>query len=241
LVILVAAFAPALIYLIWMRNTERFHREPYGRLLRVFFIGGALIAVVVAIFLESLLLDMLNQNVERVYLVFGENPTIITLVLACVIAPFVEELAKSYGVFRVRRFMQEVEDGIIYGAAAGLGFAATENLFYESDAFLTDGAEGFIATAIVRTLSSALLHASASSVMGLGIARGRLEGRSWIPYYFGAVLMHSTFNLAASLGPILEGDLGESAYLFGLAAAFVIAVGGIITVRAKIRHLERRG
>jgi len=237
----VAAFAPSLAYLVWMRNTERFQKEPYGRLLRVFFIGGALISVVVAIILESILLDLLNQNVERVYQVFGENPNITTLVLACVIAPLVEELAKSYGVFRVRRFMREVEDGIVYGAAAGLGFAATENLFYESDAFLTNGAEAFILTAIVRTLSSALLHASASSVMGLGIARGALEGRSWLPYYLGAVVMHALFNLAASLGLILGEDVGESAVLFGLAAAFMIAIFGIQTVRAKVRVLERRG
>lgn len=236
-----AAFAPSLAYLVWMRNTERFQKEPYGRLLRVFFIGGALISVVVAIILESLLLDLLNQNVERVYQVFGENPNITTLVLACVIAPLVEELAKSYGVFRVRRFMREVEDGIVYGAAAGLGFAATENLFYESDAFLTNGAEAFILTAIVRTLSSALLHASASSVMGLGIARGALEGRSWLPYYLGAVVMHALFNLAASLGLILGEDFGESAVLFGLVAAFMIAIFGIQTVRAKVRVLERRG
>lgn len=241
IVILVAAFAPSLVYLVWMRNTEKFRKEPYGRLLRVFFVGGALISVVVAVTLESLLLDLLNQNVKRVYLVFGENPNITTLLLACVIAPLVEELAKSYGVFRVRRFIHEVEDGIVYGAAAGLGFAATENLFYESDAFLTQGAEAFIATAIVRTLSSALLHASASSVMGLGVARGALEGKSWLPYYLGAVLMHSMFNLAASLGPILESDFGRSAYLFGLAAAFMIAIGGIWTVRAKIRLLDRRG
>jgi len=224
-----------------MRNSEKFQKEPYGRLLRVFFIGGALISVVVAIILESILLDLLNQNVERVYQLFGESPNITTLVLACVIAPLVEELAKSYGVFRVRRFMKEVEDGIIYGAAAGLGFAATENLFYESDAFLTSGAEAFIMTAIVRTLSSALLHASASSVMGLGIARGALEGRSWLPYYLGAVVMHALFNLAASLGPILEEDFGGYASLFGLAAAFMIAIFGIQTVRAKVRVLERRG
>jgi len=95
----VAAFAPSLVYLIWVRNTERFDREPYGRLLRVFFIGGALVAVIVAIILESLLLDLLDQQIARVYLVFGEDPNIITLILACVIAPFVEELAKSYGVF----------------------------------------------------------------------------------------------------------------------------------------------
>lgn len=238
-VILVAAFAPSLVYLIWVRNTERFQREPYGRLLRVFFLGGALVAVVIAIVLESLLLDLLDQNIGRVYVLFGENPNTVTLILACIIAPFVEELAKSYGVFRVRRFMTEVEDGIVYGAAAGLGFAATENLFYESDAFLTDGAGAFIMTAVLRTLSSALLHASASSVAGLGIARRRLEGKSWTPYYLGAVIMHSMFNLAASMGPVLEDDLGDSAYLFGLAAAFAIAIGGIITVRAKIRTLER--
>lgn len=240
LILLIVAFVPSLIYLVWIRNTERLGREPYTRLLRVFAFG-AIVSVFIAIVLEVILMEFFYQNVDRVYELLGENPNIDTIVLACVIAPFVEELTKALGIFRARRFMQEVEDGMIYGAAAGLGFAATENLFYESDAFLTNGAEAAIATAVVRTLSSVLLHTSASAIVGLGLARSAKQARSWVPYYLAAVFMHGLFNLAASSGPIFEGDIGQSAYLIGLGAAFIIAMGGIRAVRSKIRLLERYG
>ena len=143
------------------------------------------------------------------------------------------------GVFNVRGKFREIEDGIVYGAAAGLGFAAAENLLYEGNAYLTNGAEAFIATAIVRSLSSALLHASASSVFGLGIARKAFQGTGWLPYYLGAVAMHGLFNLFASFGVLYEGELGDMASLVGLVAAFSIALFGIRAVRSKIRTLDR--
>jgi RsiW-degrading membrane proteinase PrsW (M82 family) len=239
-ILILAAFVPSLVYLVWIRNTERFSREPYGRLIKVFAIGASL-SVVVAVAAEVILMTLYNQNIERVYQLLGDNPSLSTLILACVIAPLVEEFAKAMGVFRVKRLMAEIEDGIIYGAAAGLGFAATENLLYESNAYLSDGVEAFIAVAVVRSLSSALLHASASSVFGLGIARGALQGRGWFVYYLGAVFMHSMFNLFASFGVLYQDQLGDLASLVGLTAAFVIAIGGIIIVRAKIRMLDRPG
>jgi len=232
------AVVPSLIYLIWIRNTERFAREPYGRLLRVFAFGAS-ISVVIAILAEFVLILLLNQNIERVYQVLGKNPNLTSVILACVIAPLVEEAAKGMGVFRVRRFMAEIEDGIIYGAAAGLGFAATENAIYEYNAYISDGVEAFIATAVIRSLSSALLHASASSVFGLGIARSALQGRGWFPYYLGAAFMHGIFNLFASFGVLLEKQLGTAASLIGLLAAFMIAIISINAVRAKIRRLDK--
>jgi len=240
LILVAAAFVPSLLYLVWIRNTERFSREPYGRLLRV-FVFGATASVVLALVFEIVLMVLLGQNAERVYELLGENPNLMTVLLACLIAPFVEEASKGLGVFRARRAMTELEDGLVYGAAVGLGFAATENLIYESNAYLTDGTTAFVATAIVRSLSSALLHAGASSVMGLGVARAVLKGRSSFPHYLGAVLMHALFNLGASLGILYEDEIGDIAYLIGLVVAFVIAITGISMVRSKIRHLERAG
>lgn len=240
LVILVlAAFVPSLIYLVWIRNTERTGRKPYGRLLRV-FLFGAVFAVMLAVLLEVALMLLLKMNIGRVYDIVGERPTLPGLILAVVIAPVAEELSKASGVFRARRFLSDVEGGIVFGAAAGLGFAATENLLYESQAYFSDGTGAFVITAIVRSLSSALLHASASSVAGLGVARSHLNGKSWLPYYFVAVVMHGSFNLAASLGVIYEGSAGPAAYLIGLGAAFAIALAGISGIRAKIRALEGR-
>jgi len=239
-VLISAAFVPSLLYLVWIRNTERYSREPYARLLRVFFFG-AVVSVGLALLGELVLIGLLQQNVERLYELLGESPNMTNLVLVCVIAPFVEEATKAFGVFRARRAIDEIEDGLVYGAAVGLGFAATENLFYETNAYLSDGASAFLAVTVVRSLSSALLHASSSSVVGLGVARKRLQGRSMLPHYLGAVIMHALFNLGASLGILYEDVLGESAYLLGLVVAFVIAASGISMVRSKIRNLERPG
>jgi len=236
-ILLLAAFVPSLIYLIWIRNTERFSREPYGRLLRI-FIFGATMSVFVAVLVEFLLIYLLEDNIERVYDILGNDPNLGNLLLAVVIAPFVEEFAKALGILGSRRFIKELEDGIVFGAAAGLGFAATENLLYESTAYFSDGVEAFIAITVVRSISSALLHASASAVAGLGIARSWLAKTGWTGYYLLAVLMHGLFNLAASAGPYLESDLGESAYLVGLMAAIIIAAMSISLIRSKIRALD---
>ncbi|MFY9605791.1 MAG: PrsW family glutamic-type intramembrane protease [Thermoplasmata archaeon] len=239
LVLLAAAFVPSLVYLVWIRNTERYGREPYSRLLRI-FAYGAVISVIIAVVIEAVLIALLNMNFERVTDVLGHNPNLGSLLLAVIIAPFAEEFTKSIGVLRNRRFIAELEDGIVFGAAAGLGFAATENLLYEGNAYFSDGAKAFIATTIIRSLSSALLHASSTSVVGLGIARSTRQGKSWFPYYLAGVAMHGIFNLAASFGSLSESKLGPSAYLIGLVAAFAIAVVGISVVRAKIRYLDRQ-
>ena len=239
-VIILVAFVPCLIYLIWIRNTERFSREPYKRLIAVFMFG-AIVSVLVAIVFELVLTIVLNENIERVYEYFGENPTLPVLILVCVIAPFVEEAAKGLGILRARRRLVELENGIIYGAAVGLGFAATENLFYETAALAEGGAQAFVATAIIRSISSALLHATASSVLGLGIARKRLRVGGWMVYYLAAVAMHGMFNFTASFGVLYEDRFGEIAYMIGLAAALAIVFIGISLMRGKIRSLDRSG
>ncbi len=234
-VLLLAAFIPSIIYLVWIRNTERYSPEPYGRLLRV-FVYGAVVSIFIAIIAEVIATGVFDANIERFYQIFGQNPNLSTLMLAIVIAPFIEELTKSIGVFRVRRAMSDIEDGLIYGAAAGLGFAATENLLYEGTALFTNGTTVFVQTAVIRSISSALLHASASAVVGLGIARSFQQGRSWVPYYLIGVLMHGSFNLFASLGLIYSST--DVADLIGITAALAIAIGGISIVRAKIRTLD---
>lgn len=240
-VLILVAFVPSVLYMVWIRNTEKHSREPYGMLLKV-FVYGAVLSVIFAIVLELILASLFDQNIERVYEYLGENPSIPALVLACVIAPFVEELTKALGVLKAkkRRMLVELENGIVYGAAAGLGFAATENLLYESTSYLADGMEAFVYTAVLRSLSSALLHATASSLVGLGIARSALQGKSWLPYYLGAVALHGLFNFAASLGPVYYDSWGDSAYLIGLVAAFAIVIIGVSVMRGKIRQLDRR-
>jgi len=240
IILVLVAFVPSLLYLIWIRNTERYSREPFGRLLRI-FLYGAVLSVIFAVILEIILIGLFDQNIERVYELLGENPNLSMIILACIIAPFVEELTKALGVVRYRRHITELENGIVFGAAAGLGFAATENLLYETSAYFSDGTEAWIATAVVRSLASALLHATTSALVGLGIARSVMRKGSWFHYYLGGVFLHGVYNYAASAGVLYEDEFGDVAYLIGLAAALFIALVGISMMRSKIRRLDRGG
>ncbi|HYA54847.1 MAG TPA: hypothetical protein VEG42_04510, partial [Thermoplasmata archaeon] len=54
LILVLVAFVPALVYLSWIRGTERYGRERWGPLLRA-FVYGALFATLVAAILEAII------------------------------------------------------------------------------------------------------------------------------------------------------------------------------------------
>jgi RsiW-degrading membrane proteinase PrsW (M82 family) len=224
----IAAFVPPIIYIVWIRNTEKYEREPWARIFST-FIWGAVFGVILGVLFSYLLIWILGYALEGpIYEAITENPTYTTLFLVCVIAPIAEEAAKGLGVFSAGPDLDEVEDGLIYGASVGLGFAATENLLYAYIA-LQEGVELAIATIIVRSISSALLHASATSATGYGIGKKKVLGigKYIIPYYLLAVLMHATFNFFASMQSF-----------FGLILAVMFAIVAIEFTRHKIHQLD---
>ena len=90
-------------------------------------------------------------------------------------APIVEETLKALILlYLVRRpsFTYFV-DGAIYGFAAGMGFAVFENYQY----ILGSNVPG-ISVAIGRVLSTNLIHASASALVGIAFGYSRFQ-RSW--------------------------------------------------------------
>lgn len=229
LAVLVVAlgFLPPLVYLVFIRNVERHHREPFGRLLAVFFYG-ALVSVLIALFLESLF----HTEFEREYLVAKDLGYQIStvLVLVVVVAPLAEEFAKGLAVRVGRREINEIEDGIVYGAAAGLGFSATENVLYEVTALLEGGTWSFVALAALRSITSTFLHATATGLLGYGLARIYVERRPAVeilPFYALAVLLHAGFNLIASL-----------AFPGALFLTIVISWWSIRWTLRRIRHLD---
>lgn len=241
LILTVSAFVPPLIFLAWVRSTERYGREPWGRVLRT-FLWGAVLAVILAVLL-SLVLLTLFQEVDRVYVFSSRVANLEAIVLALLIAPLAEEFAKGLGVYFARPIIDEPEDGLIYGASSGLGFAATENLLYGILALVTFEQIGVSLLVIgVRSISSALLHASASATFGYGIGVNRLWPTAFrvYPYYLAAVAMHATFNFFASLGELSSPLLGEQAVLIGLGGAILLALIGFAAMRAKITREDAR-
>lgn len=227
--VILVAFLPSFYYLVRTRESERYGREPYRRLLFVFAFG-AIGAVIVSIILELLILGNLNRF-DRLYYLGDES-----FLGPVVVAPFVEEFAKAIAIVLVASHFTRQEDGIVYGVAAGLGFAATENLLYEMAA-LAVGLVPFIVTAIVRSISSTLLHATATGVTGLGIGQAqmkRLRLISVTPYYLVAVLMHAVFNLVAGLSITHPGLFGDHTHFVSLLFCVGFAIVAFAIVRQRI-------
>ncbi len=212
LAILVAlSLLPPLLYAGWLRNRERRGREPWVALLRAFVYGGTLGAGV------ALLLHVLfdigfaqpNNN-------FGLDATFLGVII---VAPIVEEFGKGLGLASVRRHMGELENGLIYGAALGLGFAATENFIYGISTLTEDGATQAFSLVVVRVFSSMLLHAGASGLLGFGYALHVGRGGAVfhvIPYYLVAVLLHATFNYLVS-------SSGLAGFFMAILMVFMVA------------------
>ena len=236
LLLLIVAFTPSIAYLIWIRGSEK---QPVsaGKVLKA-FLWGAIIAIIFSLILYIIFYMVFNSVPLREYEWLKKDASMQALFLAIVVAPFVEEFAKGLGVYIMRSGISELETGLVLGASSGLGFAATENFFYELYALREGGLETFILTAILRSVSSVLLHASATAWTGYGIANKRILNGLLIPYYLLAVLMHGTFNFFASFGVIYEQTFGAGAYLLGFALALSLAIFSIKYIRRKIIEIN---
>src|SRR6266540_1778301 len=169
------------------------------------------------------------------------DPTI--AIGALVVAPIAEEAAKGLGVQAGRPETQALLDGLVYGAAAGLGFSATENLLYGVEALVNPngGASASLLVIAIRSFSSSFLHASSTAVLGYGIAKTWLTHRTWafLPFYIIAVIMHATFNVLTSLGQLYGTKYGEVGETIGFAAAAGFALVAITIVRLKLAGARR--
>ena len=221
------SFLPPLLYTLWIRNTERCHREQWAPIF-LCFLWGATIAVIASFVFEYILEIPLIYSLSNVELV----PFIATIV----IAPVIEELTKPLvlGLKPVKNHLDELEDGLIYGAIAGLGFSATENLLY-GFSFLQYEFLVFIFLMIIRSFGGCLLHASATALTGYGYGKTVMKHSSFlgvIPYFILAIFVHGFYNFLLSYEFV--------GVLSGLGLAFLFVLIAITTIRRKIKSLDEK-
>jgi RsiW-degrading membrane proteinase PrsW (M82 family) len=194
-VVALASLIPAILYLIIIRNSERYGKEKWRSVLGAFFWG--IIAAIIAAFLELFTGFFIPSALSFT---------------ALVVAPLVEEITKPLIFFGTRD--KEVEDTIIKCASAGIGFASLENFLY----FL--GAETSLLPLIVfiRTIDGFMMHAAASGLVGIGIAKGRT-----IPYLILAMLVHSFSNFLVSSGALgIVAAIIFAMLIFGMMGALIM-------------------
>jgi RsiW-degrading membrane proteinase PrsW (M82 family) len=138
-------------------------------------------------------------------------------------APILEEILKGlilwYLISRPR-FTYFVE-GAVYGFAAGIGFAIVENFQY-----IQSAQSAGLMLALSRVISTNLMHAAATSILGIFLGQARFE-RTWLRRLLVgllglaiAMLLHVGFN---NLVTRVDGGL-----LLLYAAATGIAAAGLI-------------
>lgn len=143
--------------------------------------------------------------------------------------PVLEELLKA--VFLVYLVSQPrfryIVDGAVYGIAVGIGFALSENLFV----YLPDSGSAVLGIAISRTLSTSLMHAAASGLVGLALGRLRRSrsAQKWGLLLSGlafAIVLHVSYN----------NIVGELTGVQLLLVAIGIGVGGSIVIAWQINQ-----
>ena len=136
----------------------------------------------------------------------------------------IEEFAKILGVLVIaRRWKHNSEmDGLILGAAAGMGFAALESNGYAFTAFLMSGGSltSTVAVTLIRGILSPLGHGTWTAILASVLFRESGEKHfhinlKVIETYFVVVILHGLWDglpilIATYLSPGLDVFIGES-------------------------------
>ena len=102
ILLFIMAFLPPIIYAIWIRNTEKYHREKWKSIL-ICFLWGASIAIIASLFLEIIL--------EIPLVLSFSDSNLIFLVTVVVIAPVAEEFSKPLAL-RLKSVRKEISESI---------------------------------------------------------------------------------------------------------------------------------
>ena len=193
---------PGVLWLILFYRSDRFDPEPKKLVARTFMVG-AIVAAAMALVYQGL-------------------PFVASMVtMAIFVAPVVEESAKflivRWTVYHRKEFDEPI-DGIVYAAAAALGFASVENIVYVLSEWYNGGPVSGFMVLTARAVLSVPAHALFATFWGaaLGWSKGRKGIKPVIRIFLGllaAMVLHGLFNF-----------LSNSTILGGLGFLIMVAV-----------------
>ena len=231
-----AAIAPSLLVL-WTIASMDTRREPTRVVLATFLLGAA----------GALLLSFMHIPVPGIS-ILTNWPIIQTYLHATFEVAAPEEALKLIVlVFFCSRYIayDHPMEGVVYGAAVGLGFAAYENLFY-----LANNAEYWMTLAFMRGLFTVPVHGALGIIIGIyvgkarfgnALVRHRRHGFRIKSYFTGwgiAVALHGMFDFSLMLQQRL--GLGQSSQVVLVLAIGIIVTGLTSVAAARIIYLARR-
>jgi protease PrsW len=182
-VLLTVAIGPALFWLLYFYQKDKYEPEPLSWIVKIFLLG-ALITIPIAI----------GEIIAGIF--------ISEFALIVIAAPVIEECGKFFIVKRyayTTSVFNEPVDGIIYAVAAALGFATIENIRYIFFTVPLADLSGIFFLVVIRALLSVPGHALFTSISGysLGIAKYGIPENAQkiiITGLASAIVFHAVFN-----------------------------------------------
>ncbi len=223
-VVLVLVLAPAIFWLWMVYSRDRYRPEPRALVARTFLLGAVAVIPVAAV--EAALIYAAT-GIFDITAVEGASLGMIAYV-SFVVAGVTEEVGK-FAVVRATiyrsPYFDEPMDGLVYGAAAALGFATLENLAYA----LSFGWEVILIRGPLTTLAHVLFSALWAYPLGMSKinptgARGRVPAG-----LLAAIAAHGLFDFLV---------LSQNAYSL-LAIPLFLAGGALFALMLRrARHLS---
>ena len=227
-------FVPMFLFAAFVNWLDRYEKEPKV-LLGGAFVWGVVIAGGGAY--------ILNTGFGIGIYLFTGSEAAADFGTTSIVAPIIEEALKGLAVLVVfllfRKEFDSILDGVVYGAMAGLGFAAIENVLYiYRNGYQEAGWEGFWFLVIVRVVLVGWMHPFFTAFTGIGFAIARINRNLPVKIiaipagYTVAVLTHSFHN---TFGTLVGGEggffLGLIADYFGYFIMTVFIIWMIINER----------
>lgn len=222
-IIFIAGVLPALVLLHFIYKQDAIEKEPPGLILKIFLAGG--LTTIPAGLVERIFIPI-AQNLLASY----EITLAFLLVENFLIVALAEEGFKRFAMKRLTWNHPDFNyrfDGVVYGVAASLGFAAFENVMYIM---------GFgLGVAPIRAVTAIPLHCIAGVFMGhfYGMAKyytargeASMSRRNMIFSLLVPVLIHGYYDFAA----------GTSSSVFAATFFLFIVVLDIIAILAVRRY-----
>ncbi len=226
------AVVPSLLYLVILNAIDRYEKEPWTILLACLGVGA-----IVAPLITVAILTLIGQS-PTLPPAFapGLHPDPVTAVVEEVVLG----LLLIGLVHSVRDEFDDILDGVIYGAAVGAGFGATESFLY-----VIGGTEQLSRETVAALVVAGLNHAFYMAVFGaiLGAAQGLPRGQRVVVIMLGlatAAFLHAFHD---TLPMILSRVLGQPDAALGLLSrllANLVNWLGILTLAGIVVLAWRR-
>lgn len=226
------ALVPALLWLFFFYLQDALEPEPKGYVFGVFVLGALLASAVGMPVIERVFRVQDWLGVSLVANLLG------SILVIGIVQETLKYAAVRYSVYLLPEFDERM-DGILYGTAAGLGYATMLNIHY-----VLDSGGVNLEMGIIRIVVTALAQASFAGITGYFLARAKFDDEPiwWLPLGLTvAAVLNGLFTVVRGgltrMGSVLDGRTVTP--WLGLALATLIAIVTLLVLLYLIGRANR--